>query len=88
MERDIKELDRSIKESRTKSKGAATLADKLAAQKEQRDLEGQRDKKRRELFDRQDEIQRKRDGLIDELERQLKQEISVHIILSCQWEIA
>lgn len=88
LERDIKELDRRIKESRTKSKGAATLADKLAAQKEQRDLEGQRDKKRRELFDRQDEIQRKRDGLIDELERQLKQEISVHIIFSCQWEIA
>ena len=87
LERDIKELDRRIKESRTKSKGAATLADKLAAQKEQRDLEGQRDKKRRELFDRQDEIQRKRDGLIDELERQLKQEITVSTVLTCEWEL-
>ena len=87
LERDIKELDRRIKESRTKSKGAATLADKLAAQKEQRDLEGQRDKKRRELFDRQDEIQRKRDGLIDELERQLKQEITVSTLLTCEWEL-
>ncbi|MDP2035141.1 MAG: SNF2-related protein [Polaromonas sp.] len=87
LERDIKELDRRIKESRTKSKGAATLADKLAAQKEQRDLEGQRDKKRRELFDRQDEIQRNRDGLIDELERQLKQEISVSTVLTCEWEL-
>jgi superfamily II DNA or RNA helicase len=87
LERDIKELDRRIKESRTKSKGAATLADKLAAQKEQRDLEGQRDKKRRELFDRQDEIQRKRDGLIDELERQLKQEITVSTVLACEWEL-
>ncbi len=87
LERDIKELDRRIKESRTKSKGAATLADKLAAQKEQRELEGQRDKKRRELFDRQDEIQRKRDGLIDELERQLKQEISISTVLTCEWEL-
>jgi len=87
LEREIKELDRRIKETRTKSKGAATLADKLAAQKEQRDLEGQRDKKRRELFDRQDEIQRKRDGLIDELERQLKQEITVSTVLTCEWEI-
>jgi superfamily II DNA/RNA helicase len=87
LERDIKELDRRIKEARTKSKGAATLADKLAAQKEQRDLEGQRDKKRRELFDRQDEIQRKRDELIDELERQLKQEISVSTVLKCEWEL-
>ena len=87
LERDIKELDRRIKESRTKSKGAATLADKIAAQKEQRDLEGQRDKKRRELFDRQDEIQRKRDGLIDELERQLKQEIIVSTVLACEWAL-
>lgn len=87
LERDIKELDRRIKESRTKSKGAATLADKLAAQKEQRDLEGQRDKKRRELFDRQDEIQRKRDDLIDELEQQLKQDISVSTVLACEWEL-
>ena len=87
LERDIKELDRRIKETRTKSKGAATLADKLAAQKEQRELENKRDKKRRELFDRQDEIQRKRDGLIDELERQLKQEISVSTVLTCEWEL-
>ena len=87
LERDIKELDRRIKESRTKSKGAATLVDKLAAQKDQRDLEGQRDKKRRELFDRQDEIQRKRDSLIDELERQLKQEITVSTVLTCEWEL-
>ena len=87
LERDIKELDRRIKEARTKSKGAATLANKLTAQKEQREHEGQRDKKRRELFDRQDEIQRKRDGLIDELERQLKQEISVSTVLACEWEL-
>jgi len=87
LERSIKELDSRIKEARTKSKGAATLSDKLAAQKEQRDLEGQRDKKRRELFDRQDEIQRKRDSLIDELERQLKQEISVSTVLACEWEL-
>ncbi|MDP1548357.1 MAG: SNF2-related protein [Anaerolineales bacterium] len=87
LERDIKDLDRHIKESRTKSKGAATLADKLDAQKEQRDLEGQRDKKRRELFERQDEIQRKRDGLIDELERQLKQEIHIGSVMAFEWEL-
>lgn len=62
-------------------------ARKLAAQKEQRDLEGQRDKKRRALFARQDEIQGKRDGLIDELERQLKQGIIVSTVLACEWEI-
>jgi hypothetical protein len=87
LEREIKELDRAIKESRTKSKGAATLAEKLEYQKEQRTLEASRDKKRRELFERQDEIQQRRDGLIDELEKQLEQKIANRTILSCEWEL-
>lgn len=87
LEREIKELDRAIKESRTKSKGAATLAEKLEYQKEQRALEGSRDKKRRELFERQDEIQQRRDNLIDELEKQLQQQITKRTILSCEWEL-
>ena len=39
------------------------------------------------LLDRKNEIQRKRDGSIDELERQLKQEISVSTVLTCEWEL-
>jgi len=87
LEREIKELDRNIKEARTKSKGAATLADKLQAQKEQRDLEAQRDKKRRELFNRQDEIQGRRDQLIEELEAQLGQQLSQQTLFCCEWEV-
>lgn len=66
------------------SKGAATLADKLQVQKEQHDLEGQRDKKRRELFNRQDEIQARRDQLIDELESQLDQKITQRTLFGCE----
>ena len=63
------------------------MADKLQAQKEQRDLEVQRDKKRRELFNRQDEIQTKRDQLIEELESQLAQNISQRTLCICEWEV-
>jgi superfamily II DNA or RNA helicase len=87
LEREIKDLDRQIKEARTKSKGAATLADKLQAQKEQRDLEAQRDKRRRELFDRQDQIQVRRDSLIDELEHQLGQQVTTTRLFAAEWEI-
>jgi SNF2 family DNA or RNA helicase len=87
LEREIKELDRQIKEIRTKSKGVATLAEKLAVQKEQRDLEGHRDRKRRELFQRQDEIQTRRDNLIDELETQLLQQVTVKPLFACEWEV-
>lgn len=87
LEREIKDLDRRIKETRTMSKGAATLAEKLAAQKDQRDLEAMRDHKRRKLFDRQDEIQARRDSLIDDLEKQLKQNITATQLFAVKWEV-
>ena len=74
-----------IKETRSKGKGAATLADKLAAQKKQRDLEAARDRKRRGLFARQDEIQAKRDKLIEELKQQLGQHVAMRTIVGCEW---
>ena len=88
LEREIKELDRRIRETRTKGKGAATLAEKLAAQKDQRELESLRDKRRRELFIRQDEIQAKRDKLIEELESQLGQQMTEVTVLCCQWVLS
>ena len=87
LERAIKELDRGIKECRTKGKGAATLAEKLEHQKLQRTLETTRDKKRRELFERQDEIQARRDQLIEELELQLRQEVDIHTVVASQWRL-
>jgi hypothetical protein len=85
LEQQLADLQRRIKEVRTRSKGAATLAEKLAVQREQRDLEAARDRRRRELFARQDEIQAKRDGLIDALELQLEQQVSTQTLLHCEW---
>ena len=87
LERELKELDRRIKEVRAHSKGVATLAEKLAVQKEQRDLEGLRDRKRRELFDRQDEIQGRRDRLIEALESQLQQQIQTTRLFAVEWAV-
>jgi superfamily II DNA or RNA helicase len=88
LEREIKELDRSIKETRTRGKSAPTLAEKLAAQRDQRELERLRDGKRRELFARQDEIQGRRDRLIEELEAQLDQHVTEHGVLCCEWTLS
>ena len=73
LEREIKELDRQMREARRASVLAASLKDKLEAQKTLRSLEGERNRKRRELFDAQDEIDGRRDGLIKRIEGQLHQ---------------
>ncbi len=87
LEREIKELDRHIKEARARSKAAATLAEKLELQKEQKGLEAQRDRRRRELFTRQDEIEAHRSRLIDDLERLLAQSFEEHEVLCCAWTV-
>lgn len=71
LEQSIKELDKQIKQVRREAKIAPTLEEKLALQKQQRQLESQRNKSRRELFDKQDEVDEKREQLIESLEGKL-----------------
>ena len=44
--------------------------------------------KRSDLFQRQDEIQAKRDNLIDELEKQLQQQVNTWMLFACEWELS
>ena len=64
LEREIKELDRQIKEARRAATTALTLEEKLAGQKQIKALEAQRNQKRRSLFDAQDEVDSQREELI------------------------
>jgi hypothetical protein len=52
---------------------APLLKDKLEAQKTLKSLEGERNRKRRELFDAQDAIDGQRDDLIKRIEGQFQQ---------------
>jgi hypothetical protein len=51
------------------------------------ELEALRDRRRRDLFARQDEIQKRRDQIVDELEVQLQQAISVEDIVALEWRL-
>ena len=73
LEREIKELDRQIKEARRAATAALTLEEKLAGQKQIKALEAQRNQKRRSLFDAQDEVDRQREELIATIEGKLQQ---------------
>jgi purine-nucleoside phosphorylase len=68
LEREIKEMDRLIKEARRSAATALTLEDKLASQKQIKAVEAQRNEKRRSLFDAQDAIDQQREALIGRIE--------------------
>ena len=87
LEREIKEIDKQIREARKAAALAAALRDKLEAQKTIKMLESARNDKRRALFDAQDAIDAKRDGLIADIEKQLTQRQSVTILFAIRWHI-
>lgn len=87
LEQEIKELDRQIKEVRRAATTASTLEEKLGLQKQQRELEQKRGRMRRELFQRQDEIENKRNELITDLEAQLQQRAASRRLFSIEWEL-
>lgn len=87
LEHEIKELDKQIKEVRRSAKAAPDLNEKLSLQKRQRELEKLRSRKRRELFDKQDEVDARREQLIGELEDKLEQRIEQQPLFSISWSI-
>ena len=87
LEREIKELDRLIKEARREATTALTLETKLTAQKRIRSLEGTRNEKRRSLFEAQDQVDRQRDELITAIEGKLTQGTNDHHLFTLRWTL-
>jgi len=87
LEREIKELDRQIREARRAATAALTLEEKLEAQKRIKAIEAQRNTRRRALFDAQDDIDRRREQLIAEIEGKLEQKTTLVELFSIRWKI-
>jgi len=87
LEREIKDLDRQIKEARRAATAALTLEDKLAGQKQVKALEAHRNTKRRALFDAQDEIDGQREHLIAQIEGKLQQRATITRLFDVQWRL-
>jgi Helicase conserved C-terminal domain len=87
LERELKELDRQIKEARRAATIALTLEEKLAGQKAVKALEAERSTKRRSLFDAQDKIDEQRTQLIAQIEGKLEQKIDVQPLFTIRWRV-
>ena len=85
LELELKELDREIKFQKTESKKILKLDEKLKAQKDIKELEKKRNTKRRTLFEAQDEIDTRKEGLIEGVEARLRQQIKDHELFTIRW---
>ncbi len=87
LEREIKEIDRQIKEVRRANTTALTLEEKLAGQKQIKALEMTRNQKRRTLFDAQDDVDNQREKLITEVEAKLQMSIAREHLFTVRWTL-
>jgi hypothetical protein len=87
LEREIKELDRLIKEARRAATAALSLEEKLAGQKQIRALESQRNAKRKSLFEAQDQVDRQREELIASIEGKLAQKTGLDPLFVIRWRL-
>jgi len=87
LEQSIKDLDKEIKAVRRDAKIAPTLEEKLSLQKQQRKLESQRNRNRRDLFEKQDEVDERREALIGKLEGKLNKKSSVENVFIIKWSV-
>jgi hypothetical protein len=85
LEREIKEIDRQIKEARRAATAALTLDEKLVGQKQIKALEALRSQKRRSLFDAQDDVEARRDKFIRDLENKLNPKITERSVFTIRW---
>jgi ERCC4-related helicase len=88
LEREIKEIDRQIKEARRAATTALTLEEKLAGQKQIKGLEAQRNQKRRSLFDAQDQVDKQREELIAVIEGKLNQTTNMQPLFVLHWVLS
>lgn len=87
LEQDIKDLDVEIRTARREARLEAALERKVAAQRRIRELEAERNRKRRALFEAQDEIDRQKDSLISDVEARLRQQVETEPLFTIRWYV-
>lgn len=87
LEREIKDMDRQIKDAKRTATLALGLEEKLEGQKTVKTLEKLRNEKRRMLFDAQDEIDDRRGHMIEVIEGKLVQRVTISDVFSIRWTL-
>ncbi|MCL5102954.1 MAG: SNF2-related protein [Armatimonadetes bacterium] len=87
LEMELKDLDLEIRQVSKDAKLARTLDEKVALHRRKKDLETERNRKRRALYEAQDEIDAKKEQLISDVEAKLSQQVSTEPVFTIRWAV-
>ncbi len=87
IEIELKELDKEIKFRKTEAKKILSLEEKVRAQREIKEMEKARNALRQNLFQSQDEVDARKERLIDEIEARLKQKVTKGRLFLVRWRL-
>jgi superfamily II DNA or RNA helicase len=87
LEKELKALDKEIRDNRKKATSAHSLTEKLQIQQSIRDLEKQRAQKRSALFEEEDRIDAKRDSVIEKCSSSLHPQSSLTSIFQMRFKV-
>jgi hypothetical protein len=83
----LKQLDVDIKTQKTESKKILDLEQKVKAQREIKELEKKRNEMRKNLFEAQDNVDKQKEKLIEEVEARMRQNIQKNILFQIGWSL-
>jgi Fe2+ transport system protein B len=86
-EKDLKDTKAKIKVLNRQARQAITTTEQIDLQKQIAELEKKQRRQRQKVFDVEDEIIEKRDGLITRLEKQLSQRTERKTLFTVRWHV-
>lgn len=84
---EIKELDKEIKTRKTEARKLLNLEQKVKEQRIIKDLEKKLAEKRYNQYQNEDDIESRKDKLLDEVEQRLKQQTSENELFTVRWKL-
>jgi len=87
LELDLKKMDIDIKAAKTNAKKIIELEAKIKVQRQIKDMERKRNEMRRQLYDAQDDVDEKKEQLIERVEAQLKQRSYLTKLFTIRWKV-
>ena len=87
LEIELKDLDKEIKLCKAEAKKILKLEEKVAMQRQIKEMEKKRNELRLELFKSQDEIDNAKENLINDIEKRLKQNTILDKLFLIKWNL-